>query len=168
MANRYAKALFEIAVRDGLTEKVHADMLQIRDTLRDKNARDFFSDLSVTRQDKMAAFSTAAPLTQNFLRLVMDKKRGRDLYMISGEFIKMMNDSMNEVEVEVLSPKELTETSRKRLKERLEEKLKKKTDVSFKIDNSIIGGLYIKYGSNIIDGTVNAKLSEIKKELAGA
>jgi len=57
----------------------------------------------------------------------------------------------------------LEEEDRKNLKEKLEKKYNKEIILKEEIDKSIIGGVYVRVGDDVIDGTIKSKLNEMKR-----
>ncbi len=85
---------------------------------------------------------------------------------IAGEFVKIWNEKHGIVEAEVVSAKELNKETIKLLKEYI---LKlsgaKEVLVSEKGDKGILGGVIIKYGDKILDGSLKTTLSDLKDNL---
>lgn len=57
----------------------------------------------------------------------------------------------------------LDESQKKQLIDGLEKKYDKKVILKEEIDKSVIGGVYVRVGDDVIDGTVKSKLMEMKK-----
>ncbi len=165
-AGKYARALLDTVIEDNVTEPVRADMKNIREILRDKKVRDYLSNRAVPKKDKMEAFSGCHPLTKSFLSMVMDSRREKELYDISREFMDLLNKKMNEAEAEVTSSIALTAAEKKELGGKLEEKFGRKVNITYRIDRKMIGGMLIKFDGNVMDGTVNGRLSEMRERLA--
>lgn len=70
-------------------------------------------------------------------------------------------------EVEVESVKELSAAQDKKLQANLEKVLGKKVVVSYKIRPELIGGLRIKFGSEMIDNSVISKLNRLENVMKG-
>ncbi|HHD2768585.1 TPA: ATP synthase F1 subunit delta, partial [Clostridium perfringens] len=68
----------------------------------------------------------------------------------------------NTLLAEVKSVVQLTEDEVKRLVEKLENKYSKKILLKQEIDKSIIGGLFVRVGDDVIDGTVKSRLDDMK------
>lgn len=162
---KYAKALLEIMMKENLTEPVREDMKNIKKITKEKTACDYLADRAVSKKDKMDVFLGCHPLTRSFLNVVMDNKREKELYEISREYMGLLNKRLNEADAEVSSRIALLPKEKNRLKEKLEKMFRKKVDITFKIDRNIIGGLNVKIGDKVIDGTINGKLAGIREAL---
>ncbi len=73
----------------------------------------------------------------------------------------LLNEELNQVDVEVSTKIPLTNGEKTRLRETLEKRLGKKVNLTFLIDKGIIGGIRLRHGDNILDGTVNSQLNEM-------
>ena len=71
-------------------------------------------------------------------------------------------EKKNTVIAQVKSVIDLTEDQKKRLKEKLENKYNKKVIIEHEIDKSIIGGLYVRVGNDVIDGSIKSKLEDMR------
>lgn len=69
----------------------------------------------------------------------------------------------NTLKAKVKSVIPLTEEQRNRLNDKLQGKYNKKIIIEEEIDKSIIGGLYVRVGNDVIDGTLKSKLHEMKE-----
>ena len=56
----------------------------------------------------------------------------------------------------------LLDSELKELKDNLEKKYNKKVIITAEVDKSVLGGVYVRIGNDVIDGTVKSKLDELK------
>ena len=168
IARRYAKALLNLAVLEKSGEAVKEDMAGIRETVKQRQYLDFLSDRTVPKKDKMKIFDECRPLTKNFLTLVIESKKERQLQLMAVEYIKLINRKLNMEDVEVMTKTQLSDKEKEKLKHAVEKHLDKKVHISYSVDKGIIGGISMKYGSNILDGTVPGILMRLLEELTVA
>jgi len=76
---------------------------------------------------------------------------------------KIHLERMNTLLADVKTVIPLTEEEKKTLMTKLENKYDKKIILKEEIDESIIGGVFIKVGNDVIDGTIRNKLKEMRK-----
>ncbi len=164
-AKKYAKALLEIMMKENLTAPVREDMKNIKKIAKEKTSCDYLADRAVSKKDKMDVFLGCHPLTRSFLNVVVDNKREKELYEISREYMDLLNKRLNEADAEVLSRIPLLPKEKIKLQAKLEKMTRKKVNITFRLDRNIIGGLNIKIGDKVIDGTINAKLAGIREAL---
>ena len=173
MAGRYASALFALAQESNATDKVAADLktfgalVASSEDLQRLVKSPVFSGEAQTKAlsailDKAGVSGVAA----NFLKLVAQKRR---LFAV-GDMIdgfNKLNDAakgVSRAEVTVAAP--LTAAQQDALKAQLLQVAGgKSVDVNVKVDPSIIGGLIVKLGSRMVDGSLKTKLNSIRTRM---
>ena len=68
------------------------------------------------------------------------------------------------VEVEVTSAVELPEETRAGIRKRIEEATGKKVEIKETVREDIIGGLVLRFGDVIVDGSLQAKLEQLRAQ----
>lgn len=167
IARRYAKALLELSLKGNTSESVRKEMTAVGNLMRREKYFKFFTDRMVRAGEKLEAIGSLSPLTRDFLRLVIANKREEYLYLISREFVGLLNNRNNVIDGVVSSKMPLNMEQKIRLKVKLEKQLAKKVNLSYRTDNKIIGGVRIQYGSRVIDGTVSGMLKGLLTQLTG-
>lgn len=167
IAKRYARALLELSIKEGNSEPVMKEIAAVGDLMRKSKYFDFFTSRVVRTGEKLEALGSLSPLTRDFLRLVIANKREEDLYLISREYIELLNDRNGVVDGTVSSRLPLTAQQKMALKGKLEKRLKRSVNLSFRTDRKIIGGLSVSYGGRTIDGTVNGMLKGYLAAMTG-
>ncbi len=158
IARRYARALLSSALKEGAAESVKKELSALAGLMKHGKYFNFFTSRSVRPDEKLEMFSSFSPLMKAFLRVVIDNKREEDICLISCEYAELLNLRNNILEATVSSRQPLTEEQMATIKRKLARGTGKKIDISCKADKSIIGGVKIKYGSKVIDGTVSGML----------
>jgi F-type H+-transporting ATPase subunit delta len=166
---RYALALYEVADNKGKVEEYINDLKEI--VLLMKNDDEF---LKVIKHPKI----NTSKKKEMFIRIFKDKidegllsflliliEKDRILYIEENlkEMEKIHLDRTNTLLAEVKTVIPLVETERENLRLKLAKMYEKKIIFDEKIDKKVIGGVYIRVGDDIIDGTVKSKLEEMKK-----
>ena len=76
-------------------------------------------------------------------------------------------EGMMDVEVaEVISALPLTEEEQNLVRQKLLDNLHNLIDISFRVDPSILGGLIVRVGDHMLDGSVNRQLEELSRGLS--
>jgi len=166
-AKKYAKALLEAIKKEDLLGSLKDEMRDIKDIVKEKRTCDYLANRSISRKEKIDAFLGCHPLTKGFLNVVMDYKQEKELYNISREYINLLNQETGEVDVDVSSGITLTEEEKKKLELKLHEHLNKKVNTTYRVDPDLIGGLTIKYGSNVVDASIKGALRNMLKSMTG-
>lgn len=103
------------------------------------------------------------------LDFAQELRRNRSLKMMDGiieKFEEIYNQENGIVVVEVVSASELSEDQCQNISEFVKEKYGAKEVVLEKrIDEDVVGGLIVKVGDEVIDGSVSGKIMQLKKSL---
>lgn len=165
---RYALALYEIAQEQN---KVIEFIDDLREASRIINSNKEFKEIlenpNISKRRKKEIIKEifggqTFEAIVSFLCVLVDK--GRILYL--EEKIRQMEliylERHDILEAKVTSVIPLTDQEFSKLHEKLEKKYGKKVILEKEIDESIIGGLFVRVGNEVIDGTVAGKYKEIK------
>lgn len=101
----------------------------------------------------------------SFIFLLIDKRREEYLEAIIKEFAGLVNRQLGILEVEVISAVGLTDALERKLEKKLVELFEKKIKVKNIVDPAIMGGVIIKTGDNMIDGSIRSRLNSLGKKL---
>lgn len=173
IAREYALALLESVGNDKGMQKIIDDLFKIKDLIKNS---DFIKDLANPIWSDKEKKETVKEIAQkiklskemlNCLNLIIDYNRIREIPDILREFKQLYYAQKGIVEVNVETVQDLTKTQDKKLKENLQKRLNKEVVIEYKINPSILGGLTIEYGSNLIDNSINGKLNRIEKAMKG-
>jgi F-type H+-transporting ATPase subunit delta len=173
MAGRYALALFELAKESNTTDQIAADLQTFSALIAESDDMRRFLRSPVFSADEQIAALTAilnqagiAGTAANFLKLVAQKRR---LFAV-GDMIRdynALNDAekgISRAEVTVAEP--LKDAHVAALKEALHALAGGTTvEIATKVDPSILGGLIVKYGSRMVDGSLKTKLDMIRTRM---
>jgi len=171
-ARRYAEALYGLAVEENCVEAIDDDYRRVVEEIND--VPDFLRFLThplVARDDKTAllreAFPNIAEYMHNMFSLLVRNGREGYIDMIYDEFKRLRESNEGIVQVRVTTAQELTAKDRKRLSDHLAKKLGGRVRLDEQVDKNLIGGLRIEVGGKVIDGSLRARLDELKTVLAG-
>ena len=174
IARPYAAALFDLAQEANSVEATEKDLDAVNALIEgsDDFSR-FLVSPTITTDAKSAALNAiidrAKPsqLVANTLRLVAKNGRLFALSAIIAEFKRLAAASRNEVSAEVTSATPLSSAQEKELVAVLKDKVGKDITLITRVDESLIGGLVVKVGSQMIDSSLKTKLSAMKIAMKG-
>lgn len=107
----------------------------------------------------------APELMQRFLVLLLEKRR-IEVLTAAGTVYAELEDEANGVRhAQVTSAMELTPDQERRLAETLSRTLEAQIVLTPKVDPAVIGGLMVRVGDVLIDGTVRARLRAVRERL---
>ena len=106
-------------------------------------------------------------LVANTLKLIARNGRLFALTAIIAEYKRLAAEARNEVSAEVVSAAPLTKGQQAELAAVLKDKIGKDVSLIAHVDESLIGGLVVKVGSQMIDTSLKTKLSAMKIAMKG-
>jgi len=163
---RDASLQAEQTVKDMLAQ-AEIQAAKIRENAQNEIAQERNQILADVR-GQVAALAMAA--TQKLLGEALDEKRQRSLIDEFFSGVKSGKVSILETEiagdsVEVTSALPLTDSERQAIESDMLAKIGKQAAVSFRVDPTILGGLVVKVGDKIVDGSVAGKLDTLRQSL---
>jgi len=102
----------------------------------------------------------------NFLRTLGHYDRFELLPEIAAQFEFLRREAERRVHVHVTSAYPLEQDERDGLVERLKKRFGREIDLEVEVDNSLIGGVVIRTGDEVIDGSVRGRLEQLGRQLA--
>lgn len=100
---------------------------------------------------------------KDFLKIIIEKKRFNEFNSIVSSFKAELDKINNIKHVEIISAINLDENNKQTILAKIENKIQKQVIANWTVDNSIIGGLVIKFDDNIIDSSLKQKLEKLSK-----
>lgn len=171
-ARRYAKALLQSALEQDKLGRVEKDIRFIHQTIDDSNElKVFLNSPLIKSEDKLKALTSIfgkhiSKETMDLLRLLSEKRRENILKDICTGFIDLYNEHMGIIRVDVTSAYELGEKQKSALRDELAQKTGKKVEMDITVNQNLIGGLVVKIGDTVIDGSVKHKIRMLKNQFA--
>ncbi|MGB3403071.1 MAG: ATP synthase F1 subunit delta [Microcoleaceae cyanobacterium] len=173
VAEPYATALMSLAQSKNLTSEMGDSVRSLLNLLENsEELQQFLANPVVNPDAKKAVISQilgdeANPYMRNFLMLLVDRSRILFLDRIGQQYLALLRKLNNVVLAEVTSAVELNDGQKETLVQRVKE-MSNATDVEIqtKIDPSLIGGVIIKIGSEVIDASLRGQLRRIGVSLS--
>jgi F-type H+-transporting ATPase subunit delta len=106
------------------------------------------------------------PQQQNLVRLMAENGRLRALPEVAHQFEIYRAEAEGKVEAEVISAFALTSEQEQAITETLKSKLGRDVSITTSTDESLIGGVVIKAGDTIIDGSMKSQLESLAISLS--
>lgn len=170
VARRYVKALFDLANEAGQADAVGVmlhDLQQLYHVhLKLRNA---LSDPRLPQDRKEALLlrlmgPEAPPVLQRFAALLADKHRLGVLQHAGTIFARLQDEAAGISQAEVRSALPLSEDQQFRLQEALSGLLGLEVVLTTQVDPAVIGGIAVKVGDLLIDGSVRGRLQGLLQE----
>ena len=174
LAGRYATALFQLARDEKQLEAVGASLGALRAALADsKELQELISSPLVSREDALKAVRAVAqasnldPITSNFLGVLAQNRRLGQLPNVIRAFNLLAAQHRGETTAEVVSARPLDDGQVAALKDNLKARIGRDVAVDLSVDPAILGGLVVKVGSQMIDGSIRTKLNNLALAMKG-
>jgi F-type H+-transporting ATPase subunit delta len=173
IAEVYARALFEVAVEHDVLDRVHDELGEFAEALdEDRNLQVFLFSPYFASQEKRDGVrkivSDADERFVNFLELLAERHRMPVLFRIKREFDELWAEENKLLPVTVTSAVELDEELVGDIGKRIEEQTGRKVELSSNVDPDVLGGLMVRVGNMVLDGTVRNRLERLRKTVAKA
>ena len=171
LANKYAKAIFEIAQDDKRLDAYDKDLAKVaEDVFALPEAVKFFQNPLIPHQAKKDLLTKAlkkevSDTVMNFLLLLVDKSRIGIFNEIYEIFTGLKNDAQGILIADVISAFPLTKQQENQLNKKLATLTGKKIKVRKHEDKKILGGLIVTIGDKRIDGSVAGRLQGLRGSL---
>lgn len=170
IARPYAEALFrvaqagDIAIWSNLVSEMAA-VAAISDVISFSN-NPRLSDQQVVETFLLLLKSKVLPEAKNFVEMLVENGRLSLLPEIGEQFHALRNAAEGASDAEITSAFELTDIQVKDLVATLEKKFGRKLNPLVKVDNSLIGGIRVAVGDEVLDTSIRAKLLKMHTALA--
>jgi F-type H+-transporting ATPase subunit delta len=174
VARNYAETLFELASQnEGLERYQDAIEMVARLLDEDPKLRLFLETPRIAKDDKKKVLAKALggaipkPLV-NFLMVVIDKRRQRLIREIAREYHGLVDEKMNRVHAEVTVARPLDEQALKIVADRLTGLLGRTAIPHVRVKPEILGGILVRAGDTIYDGSLKSRLEGMRRQLLDA
>lgn len=165
IARPYAVALFRVAQAGNLSawSELVSEMAQVA-ALPDVEALAHNPNVSAKLTAETFLSVLKSPVNdeaKNFVAMLTENGRLTLLPEICAQFHDLKNASEGSADVEIISAFELTETQVQELTATLEKKFGRKLHPMVSVDSSLIGGVRVMVGDEVLDTSVRAKLQQM-------
>ncbi|NTU58621.1 MAG: F0F1 ATP synthase subunit delta [Chlorobiaceae bacterium] len=172
-SRRYASALLDVAVEGNFLEMVTEDLQKIDEVL--VHSRELILALRspLIKGDAKSRLleeifrTDVGEKTMMFMKLLAHKKRAGLLPEVIREFVTLLDEKNGVVNAKVKSAVRLSEDQAKDLVSGLSVRTGKKIRATMSLDETLIGGVTVKIGDTILDGSVSHQLQLLRKSLSG-
>jgi F-type H+-transporting ATPase subunit delta len=175
VAERYAGALFDLAKTRNQVSSVEQSLDRFMDSLTNSpDLRRFVLSPVFSSADQhqgLTAILKAAGISGLVRDFLLVLARNRRLFAVEGvikAFKALAAKDRGEIEVEVTSAVPLTEAQARDLTDTLRQKLLKAPKLTVTVDPTLVGGLILRLGSQMIDTSLRTKLKNLEKAMKEA
>ena len=174
VAKRYADALFQLANEKNNVDTVNEQLKVVQEVFNnDKQITQFLSHPRIAKGEKLNlvenVFGQFEQNVKNFLKLLVERNRIDVVSAIIDNFYGFYNEANKIAAATVYSVRELSEEEQNKLEASFKEQLNKESvSINNIVDPSILGGMRIRVGNTIYDGSISNKLNRLKQNIVSA
>jgi F-type H+-transporting ATPase subunit delta len=169
LAERYAAALFDLADERRMLDEVASDLRQLRAMLEASGdlLRVIRSPI-LSRDEQGKAVAVVAEraglsgLVRDFLAVVARNRRLFAVPAMIEAFLAKLAARRGEVTAQVTAARPLSEIQLGALHEQLRRSIGSRVSVDIRVDPGLIGGMIVKVGSRLVDGSLKSKLQRLQ------
>lgn len=174
LGGRYATALFELARESKSIDTVEASLATIRQALAESaDFKTLTTSPLIGRVAAGRAIAAAAGVlgldatTTKFLGVLAHNRRLGKLPAIIRAFRSLAANYRGETTAEVTSAHALTAAQVSELKQQLRQRVGREVAVELNVDQSLLGGLVVRIGSQMIDSSIRTRLNTLAHAMKG-
>jgi F-type H+-transporting ATPase subunit delta len=171
VARVYASALVEIGKDKNNLSQLEEELDFVQRILsEDKELLNYFKAPRISKEDKKKLIDKVfsgklSDEMKNFIKVLIDKDRQLIITDINEYFINLIDNMKNRLRVKLITSIKLEDSFIEKIKTALKEKFKKEIILDTIINSSILGGIIIKVGDSVIDGSLSKDIRNIRGKL---
>ncbi len=173
VAKRYATALYEVASKQNLLDTVEDELRVVKEVFQNNPGLiKTLKSPKLTPQKKRdlvtSAFAGASQYVQNTLLILVERHREDIIPQVADDFIALANDAKGIADAKVYSIQPLTDAQKEALSLAFAPKVGKKAlRIENITDSNLLGGVKLRVGNRIFDGSLRGKLDRLERKLLG-
>ena len=169
---RYAKALLKIGLEEGEAEQYGEELSLFNNFLQaEEKLRLVLINPAIHPKQRTSIVEEIAKrlglseVIINFLRILVEKNRIKALPDLLQIYRDLLDEAMGRARAVLYTPFDLSEERIKVITRSLEEKVEKKIIMRVEKDPTLIGGVVVKIGGMIYDGSIRTQLRRVKENM---
>lgn len=173
IARNYADALFELTLREGTHEDALASFEAFAEVLEaEPRIRTFLETPKIAADVKKEMLRRVLDAAEssfvNFVCVVMDHDRQRLLRQMALELRALVDERKGRLHVDVTLAREPAAGQEAEIAEDLSRKLGKEVVPHVRVNPSIMGGVVVRFGDQVMDGSLKRRLATLRHQMLEA
>jgi F-type H+-transporting ATPase subunit delta len=171
VAKRYAKALFEVAKEKDIISKVEEELKSVVSAIRDHaDLQKFLNHPNIGASAKTDLLKQifegkVSEPVWNTLRILIDRGREDILGTLVVDYVKIANEALGQASATVYSPIALSEAQISEIAAKFSKLTGKTIRVETVIEPKLLGGIQVRIGDRLYDGSLAGRLDRLSKSL---
>ncbi|MHB8512364.1 MAG: ATP synthase F1 subunit delta [Actinomycetota bacterium] len=169
----YAAAIFEVARSEGALDQVEDELYRFARTVENETRlREALQDEAVPASTRAAVVAEllgkrTSPHTVSIVQFIISSGKTRQLSQIVEAFVAKAAAEKAKAVAEVRSAIPLGDDQRAKLTDALRKATGREVELKVLVDPSVLGGLLVRVGDQVFDGTIRARLKAAQEQLSG-
>jgi F-type H+-transporting ATPase subunit delta len=170
VARRYARAAFEVAQDLGDPQSWLPELDMVAEAFSNHRLIESLLNpdrpMSAKVEAVNQAFPNLGPEIRNLVKLLINRRRAELMPQVTEGFRELVDDVMGRTSASVVSARPLETEELTLIQQRLNERTGKTVRLTTSVDESLIGGVVIRVGDELIDASVITRLERLRQRLA--
>ncbi len=171
-ARRHARAAFQIALERNELDVWRGDLERLSEAVKDPLLLAFLENPKIHFDNKAKVLHQGLkginPMVMNLALLLVSRGRLNIITDVTREYGRMFDEKKGIAHADVVTAVKLSADDEAKLAHRLGDIVGRKVLVSTDTSSEMIGGLIIKVGDKLIDGSTRSKFTALKKSMGGS
>ncbi len=170
-ARRYAQAAFGIARDTGTIANWRMELNDVATVLAESGLAPVLSDTRVPIEQRISMVERTldvSTMVLNLAKLLVTKGRAAEARAVAVAFGRLADDHEGIAHAEVTTAVELAPAQLDAIAQQIGQSLGKQVRVTGTVDPGIVGGVVVRVGDKLVDGSVRTRLKRLRRELEGA
>ena len=170
-ARKYSRILFDLAKEKNEVDQTGECMKLLKEAYKVlPEFRSFLFSFKINNEQKIEALSNIfgddfTALLSKFMKTLIENKRQDLIPDISNSYNLTAMESKNQLLVTAVTHEKLSDELTDSVKKALEKSFDKDVRIESTVDPSIIGGIKLRIGNTVIDGSVRGSLTRLRETL---
>ena len=170
LARPYAKAVFGYADTTGTLDQWSSSLELLSSVVSQSTVQKILTSPEYTTQQQAATIidicgDALDDKSKNLVSLLAENRRLSLLPFILTQFRDLKAAKEKAVDVELISAVELDDQQRQQFVQALSTRLDRRVNLDVSIDQSLIGGILVRAGDTVIDGSIRGRLNKLAQAL---
>ena len=170
---QYANALADIALAQGAGDPAARQLQDFATTYHDSaELQTFLGNPAVSAEDKRGVLEKIAGrmgvsrIIRNFIFVIADHGRAHEIPEIAAAFLDVIRQREGITEAQVYSAVRLSEAQKSEITQTLARLTGKTVDPNYFIDPELLGGVLVRVGDTVYDGSLRNRLAQMRTQLS--
>ncbi len=166
---RYARALFDLAVEKDAMDQWASDLALLADAMQDEQFNLFLKHAEVPLERKIESLATVLaeidPMVRNLGSLLVTRNSVDSIGDVAEAYSRLVDDRLGRQRIEVTTAVELEPDEADRIRQFVVGLIQREVVMTTRVDESILGGMVIQIGDRLMDGSTRSKLEVLRKQI---